>query len=185
MTRMYFIAIVAPQEINETILQWKQLMKERFGCVVALRSPAHITVIPPFWLDDAAEEGLKDLMGGFSQSQTAFEIALENFGAFKPRVIFVDALPSQHLELLHSQLEASLIAKNQFPITKEERPLRPHVTIATRDLHKKTFREAWEIFREKKYESSWVATGISLLRHNQKNWDVIFTSQFTGNAINT
>ena len=65
---MYFMAIVAPEEVNGTILKWKELIKERFGCVVALRSPAHITLIPPFWLDEKKEHQLKDGIGEFSQS---------------------------------------------------------------------------------------------------------------------
>jgi hypothetical protein len=52
------------------------------------------------------------------------------------------------------------------------------MSLATRDLYKKAFYEAWEIFSVKKYEASWEVNGISLLRHNKKNWDVIFTSQF-------
>lgn len=47
---MYFVAIVCPGQINEKVEQFKQWMKDRFGCVVAMKSPAHITLIPPFWL---------------------------------------------------------------------------------------------------------------------------------------
>jgi 2'-5' RNA ligase len=180
MASMYFIAMVAPPDINETILKWKQLMKERFGCLVALRSPAHITLIPPFWLDETTEDELKKTIQSFSKSQNQFEIRLKNFSAFKPRVIYVDVLPNEQLQSLHDDLEEYLIAKNRFSISKEERPLHPHISIAARDLHKKAFGEAWEIFRGKKYESSWIASGISLLKHNQKNWDVIFTSQYEG-----
>jgi 2'-5' RNA ligase len=180
---MYFMAIVAPEEVNGTILKWKQLMKERFGCVVALRSPAHITLIPPFWLDEKEEYQLKDAIGEFSQSCARFEVCLTNFSAFKPRVIYVDVAPNEELQSLHGRLEEFLVAKKQFSISKEERPLRPHVSIATRDLHKKSFREAWEIFKEKKYENSWIASGISILRHDQKKWDVIFTSHFANDFV--
>jgi 2'-5' RNA ligase len=180
---MYFMAIVAPQEVNATVLKWKQLMNDRFGCVVALRSPAHITLIPPFWLDEKEEHQLKNAIGEFSQSCVGFEIYLKNFSAFKPRVIYVGVEPNPELQSLHGRLEEFLVAKKQFPISKEERPLHPHVSIATRDLHKKTFREAWEIFREKKYESSWMASGISILRHDQKKWDVIFTSHFANDFV--
>ena len=176
---MYFIALVAPKEINEDVLKWKQFMKEQFNCAAALRSPAHITLIPPFWMDEALEKELQNAISNFSQHQTPFEINLKNFAAFKPRVVYVDVLPGQSLQVLHSQLEKFLIACNLFPVKPGDRPFHPHLTIATRDLHKKDFRRAWEIFNEKKYEVSWLGDSISLLRHNQKNWDVIFTSQFS------
>ena len=180
---MYFIAIVAPEEVNAAILKWKQLMKERFGCVVALRSPAHITLIPPFWLDENEEFQLKNAISEFSKSCTGFEICLKNFAAFKPRVIYVDVAPNPQLQSLHARLEEFLVEKKQFSISREERPLHPHVSIATRDLHKKAFREGWEIFSEKKYEALWVVSGISILRHDQKKWDVIFTSHFANDFI--
>jgi len=182
---MYFIAIVAPEEVDSAILKWKQLMKERFGCLVALRSPAHITLIPPFWLDEKGEFKLKDAIGEFSQSCAGFEICLKNFAAFKPRVIYVDVMPNHQLQSLHTRLEEFLVTRKQFSRSKEERPLHPHVSIATRDLHKKAFREAWEIFKEKKYETTWFASGISILRHDQKKWDVIFTSHFANDFVSS
>lgn len=178
MANMYFIALVAPKEINEDVLKWKQLMKERFGCLVALRSPAHITLVPPFWMDPGLERKLEEAIDNFAREQTPFEISLHNFAAFKPRVIYVDVPSAKPLEILHNKLFRFLFDFNSFPLEKEERPFHPHVTLATRDLHKKSFHEAWEIFKEKSYEASWSVNNISLLRHNQKNWDVTFTSQF-------
>lgn len=178
MVHMYFIALVAPKEINDEVLKWKQYMKERFGCVVGLRSPAHITLIPPFWMENTLENELENVITGFSEQQISFEINLRNFSAFKPGVIYVDVLPNESLRKLHLQLQGFLLNGRPFPIKQEDRPFRPHVTIATRDLHKKAFRDAWEIFKEKEYQVSWRASGISLLKHNQKNWDVVFTSQF-------
>ena len=51
---MYYLAIVCPDELNKKILSFKLWMQEKFDCKVALKSPAHITLIPPFWF--AAEE---------------------------------------------------------------------------------------------------------------------------------
>jgi 2'-5' RNA ligase len=175
---MYFIAIIAPAEINEEVLKWKLFMKERFGCVVALRSPSHITLIPPFWMEQARESKLKQAITGFAGKKGSFEINLKDFSAFKPRVIYVDVVPNESLQKLHAELQDFFIGSDLFAIDKDERPYHPHVTIATRDLHKKAFNDAWKIFKEKKYEVSWAAKGISLLKHNQKNWDVIFTSHF-------
>jgi len=174
---MYFIALVAPQEIDGAILKWKQFMKEQFGCVVALRSPAHITLIPPFWGDEILEKKLQDAIGTFSQKQIPFKINLKDFAAFRPRVIYVDVLPDQSLQVLHLQLKKFLTGSNLFPI-QDEHPFHPHVTIATRDLHKKAFYEAWKIFKKENYKASCRIKEISLLKHNQKNWDVLFTSQF-------
>lgn len=178
MTQMYFIALVAPQQINGQILRWKELMKERFGCLVALRSPAHITLIPPFWMDIAVEDELTRAISEFAEQGFSFEVQLRNFGAFKPRVIYVDVVKNELLSAVQLRLEQHLRSKQRFAIKEEIRPFHPHVTIATRDLGKQSFLEAWGQFNSKKFEATWKCSGVSLLRHNQKNWDVIFTSQF-------
>ena len=175
---MYFIALVAPDEINQKILKWKEWMKERFSCEVALRSPAHITLIPPFWMQPDLEKVLIDSIKEFSAGVKSFSILLKDFSCFQPKVIFTNVVKNDELLHLKQDLEQFLISANKFPINKDDRVFHPHVTLATRDLYKKAFYEAWEYFKEKKYEAQWQAEGLSLLRHNQKKWDVITTSQF-------
>jgi len=174
---MYFVALVAPQEINLHVLKWKNFFKERYGCTVALKSPAHITLLPPFWMNEELEDDLINSITGFSATKNKFEILLKDFAAFKPRVIYVDVVKNKMLDSFYGSLTDFIYAENKYPVKKEDRPFHPHVTLATRDLYKKAFYDAWEIFSTKKYEASWLVNGISLLRHNKKNWDVIFTSQ--------
>ena len=52
---MYFIALVLPGELNEKVLHWKNFMHDRYDCKVGLKSPAHITLIPPFWMEESSE----------------------------------------------------------------------------------------------------------------------------------
>ena len=40
------------------------------------------------------------------------------------------------------------------------------------------FAEAWKHFEALQFEETFEAIGLATLRHNQKNWDVIHTSQF-------
>ena len=174
---MYFVAIVAPEEINLQVLKWKNFFKERYECTVALKSPAHITIIPPFWMNEALEDDLINSINEFSGIKNKFEIIVKDFGAFKPKVIFVDMIKNEQLNDLHHSFNDFIYSQNKFPIKKDDRPFHPHMTLATRDLYKKAFQEGWEIFSKKKYEASWMINGIALLRHNKKNWAVIFTSQ--------
>jgi 2'-5' RNA ligase len=175
---MYFVALVCPPEIDQQVLQWKLWMRDRYNCVIALRSPAHITLVPPFWMKPELDSELQHALSHYSASKDRFTIQLKDFSNFKPRVIFVNVIPSQQLADLQQQLFDYLLSSGQFPLAKEDHPFHPHVTIATRDLHKKSFQEAWAYFKEKKYEAVWMAEGITLLRHNKKNWDAIAASQF-------
>ena len=174
---MYFIALVAPPDINEDILKWKNFFKEKYQCLVALKSPAHITLIPPFWMKEELEADLVKSIGEFSLAIKPFQVNLKNFAAFKPRVIYVEVVKNETLNDLQTALTDFVLSQDKYPVKKEDRPFHPHVTLAARDLYKKAFYDAWETFSVKKYEAAWVVNGISLLRHNKKNWDVIFTSQ--------
>lgn len=174
---MYFVALVAPPEINQEVLKWKNFFKEKYECIVALKSPAHITLIPPFWMKEELEANLIGSLNEFNTTKNKFHINLKDFGVFRPRVIYVGVVNNETLNDLHASLNDFILSQDKYPVKKEDRPFHPHVTLAARDLYKKAFFEVWEIFSVKKYEAAWLVNGISLLRHNKKNWDVIFTSQ--------
>jgi 2'-5' RNA ligase len=171
--RMYFIAIVAPANVNEQVLKWKHYMRDHFGCSVALRSPAHVTLIPPFWMKEGLEQEMANDLAAFAAQQSAFPVALKDFDAFKPKVIFVHVVANPALEALKTSLEDFLLSKRKYPVKKESRPFHPHVTIANRDLRKKDFPPAFEHFSRTAYEVEFLAGGISLLKHDGNQWVVI------------
>lgn len=169
--KMYFLAAVAPAHINEQVLKWKHYMRDHYRCTVALRSPAHITLIPPFWMNAALEDELVKDVNAFAAQHRSFDIHLRNFDAFKPKVIFVGIEKNEALARLKLALEEYLLDK--YPIKKETRPFHPHLTIANRDLMKKDFTPAFAHFKNIDYEAKFPAAAISLLRHNGTEWDVI------------
>jgi len=170
--RMYFIALVAPEDINRQALKWKHYMRDHYGCTVALRSPAHITLIPPFWMNELQEDELLRDVGAFANEHSPLEIRLKNFDAFKPRVIFAHVEVSDQLRQMKLSLEKFLAEKNRYPFKKETRPFHPHLTIANRDLRKKDFHAAFEHFSKIDYETSFAVTGISILKHTGDQWSV-------------
>ncbi|OQP47809.1 hypothetical protein A4H97_31080 [Niastella yeongjuensis] len=169
---LHFIAIVAPDNINQQVLHWKHYMRDRFLCKVALKSPAHITLISPFDMPENLEPAMQELLLPFAAQQQGFSVHLKNFAAFKPRVIYVDVMPGVALNELKTALETTLLQNNRFLIKKEERPFHPHVTIANRGLRKEDFPEAWQYFQHLNYETSFTANTIALLRHNGQVWEI-------------
>jgi 2'-5' RNA ligase len=154
-------------------------MHERFGCKVGLKSPAHITLIPPFWMHEEREQRLTADIDAISLSAQPFTIATNNFSAFKPGTIYVDVVVNEKLRWLKAAID-KFFSETDYKIKIESRPFHPHITIATRDLRKKDFNEAWTLFETKKFKAEWEADALCLLRHNSKNWDVIHTAAFKG-----
>jgi 2'-5' RNA ligase len=178
--RMYFAAIVLPDDLNREINIFKTLMLERWGCTVGLKSPAHITLIPPFWMDETTEENFVNDLDMLCKNMAPFLVATNNFSAFRPRTIFIEPVLNDDLKKLKATVDVFCKTHPQYGAKGDTRPFHPHITIATRDLHKRAFAEAWPLFEHKKYEVQFKATGLSVLRHNTKNWDVIHTAPFAG-----
>jgi 2'-5' RNA ligase len=176
--QMYFIAIVLPQHLNEKVLKYKQTMFEKYNCQVGLKSPAHITLIPPFWMEDEKEQQLISAVNSLSDQLHPFPISTNNFSAFKPKTIFIAVSPNEQLNEAKKATDEVFRSNSFYSIKIDTRPFHPHITIATRDLFKKSFFEIWPWFAEKVFLEEWTVEGISILKHYKKNWDVIHTSQF-------
>jgi 2'-5' RNA ligase len=179
---MYFIAIVLPEELNERILDYKRMMEEQFDCKVGLKSPAHITIVPPFWLEEEKEERLLDDVRSISSMCQKFDVTTNNFSAFKPKTIFIDVIVNVQLAAVKDSTDQFFKNNEFYKIKIDTRPFHPHITIATRDLHKKAFHEAWPLFQHKEFKEEWLASGLSVLRHNRRNWEVIYTAYFSENG---
>ena len=153
-------------------------MFENYGCKVGLKSPAHITLLPPFWMDEELESDLLNATDLLAKQTLPFSINTDNFSVFAPRTIFIEVSPNKNLQQLKETSDNYFKTQLQYKTKIDDRPFHPHITIATRDLHKKDFYEAWNIFKQKEFKEVWQAEVLSVLRHNQKNWDVLYTSQF-------
>lgn len=176
---MYYMAIVLPEELNKEVLSYKQYMLDKYNCKVGLKSPAHITIIPPYWMHRDLEPQLLNSLDVLCQQESTFPIATKNFSAFKPRTIFIDVQVDEKLQRFKKTVDRFFLEHKEYGAKVDTRPFHPHITIATRDLYKKSFAEAWAYFETKEFDTLFTAVGLSTLHHNGRNWDVIHTSPFS------
>lgn len=175
---MYYIAIVAPDEINNDILQWKMLLQQRYGSAAALKSPAHITLVPPFWCGQELEQPIAVVLDEVAGTHHSFQITIRNFGSFPPKVIFAAVEHTHFLDDLETTLPVYL-GKRSIPLPlPAARPFHPHITLATRDLQRKDFSAAWALFQNRKYEATFVADGLRLLKHDGSIWHITHRAPF-------
>ncbi|MEJ2584098.1 MAG: 2'-5' RNA ligase family protein, partial [Robiginitalea sp.] len=86
---LYLIALVPGAELRTRIRSLKEEMKRRFGSSHAMKSPAHITLQMPFRRPEAFEDGLIQSLEMFGREQPVFDLPLQGFDCFPPRVLFV------------------------------------------------------------------------------------------------
>jgi 2'-5' RNA ligase len=175
---MYYMAIVLPEELNKEVLSYKQYMLDKYNCKVGLKSPAHLTIIPPYWMQRDKEQLLLNQLDELCQQTESFPIITKNFSAFKPRTIFIDVDVDEKLNQFKNTVDHFFLQHKDYGAKVDTRPFHPHITIATRDLYKKAFAEAWAYFETKEFVTAFTATGLSTLRHNGRNWDVLHQSAF-------
>ncbi|HET9053585.1 MAG TPA: 2'-5' RNA ligase family protein [Cyclobacteriaceae bacterium] len=178
----YFLAIVPPEPVYGEAQALKQHFKDRYNSKAALNSPPHITLHMPFTWRTHREAELMARLGYFAGTQNTLKIKLNNFSAFEPRVIFIDILKNERLELLQKQLKRFCkIELNLFNADYKELAFHPHITLAFRDLKKTAFYKAREEFKNRRFEATFAADSMVLLKHDGKMWKTFKTCYFSQN----
>ena len=175
---MYFLAVLCPASIDEKVQAHKLWMRDRFGCTVALKSAAHITLIPPFWMETNSEELLIQTLTHFQTTIPAFQIQLKGFSHFSNRVLFVAVNENPQLGGLRKAVEDHFIQPFHGIIKPDDRPFHPHVTIANRDIKPGDFIKAWDHFKRLPFAEEFEATTVSLLKLSENKWNVISKQPF-------
>jgi 2'-5' RNA ligase len=167
---MYYITLLCPPEIDEPIGAHKEMMRENFGCVVAAKSPAHLTLIAPFFLSDGKYRELLERMAAFESIVSEVEVNVEGYNHFGERVIFADVHVNDNMVAMQEQLE-NYLRNGGFPFIKEaKKPFHPHITIATRDLKDTDFVAAWANFEGKQISSSFTTNTFHLMKLVDERW---------------
>jgi len=166
----YFIALLPPAPLAAAIVALQQQMAAEYQSRKALNSPPHLTLQPPFTRPAAEQEQLAAALAAFARGRSPFPVQLDGFGAFPPRVIFLQPRPCPALLELQRDLQAYCAQIWALPV--ERRPFRPHVTVAFRDLTPAAFRRAWSRWAEQPFAAEFLATALALLRHDGQRWQV-------------
>ncbi|MER3493419.1 MAG: 2'-5' RNA ligase [Mastigocladus sp. ERB_26_2] len=170
---LFFIALLPPQEIQDYANQIKQHFALHYASRHAQKSPPHITLQPPFEWSDQNLPVLEACLQEFASSQNPIPITLNGYGAFVPRVIYINVVRSPELLALQANLMTHLA--NQLGIVdkvSQTRPFAPHMTVAFKDLTRQNFRAAWPEFEKRELSFEFTADNLTLLRHDGKLWQV-------------
>lgn len=176
---LFFIAIVPPKEIADTVTAIKQDFADRFESVKALRVMPHITLKAPFRVFENDVDSLLEWFGKLKMESAPFEITLDGFGAFgnnESPVIFVKPVVSAGLNEMQSALIEKLSADFPKATASHDRHFHPHMTIAYRDLKREHFEKAWPEYETKPFHATFMADSFHLLRHDGTKWNIEATA---------
>lgn len=168
--KLYFIALIPPEELKARVKALKEKIRDKYGAKHALKLPAHITLQPPFSLFEEQETEVFAALNSSVENQDSFPVHLSGFGSFPPKVIFIKVKDQKPVKDLHANLQFSLA--DLVPGEKEA-SIHPHMTLASRDLKRKEFKDAWGEFEKREFQDLFLAESLFLLKHNGKSWDII------------
>jgi 2'-5' RNA ligase len=176
--QLYFIALLPPLAVQQVANEIKTHFATVYQSRAAQKSPPHITLQPPFaW----PLENLQNLTQGlqtFVRNQPPIPTILDGFGAFKPRVIYINVVKTPELLSVQKDLMNFLEADlGIVHLPSKQRSFSPHLTVGFKDLTKANFLRAWQEFSEKPLHYEFVVSHLSLLSHDGLRWNV--TEEFT------
>ena len=179
--RLFFIALLPPQDIQDYATEIKEYFAQTYKSRHALKSPPHITVQAPFEWQLENVPVLEQNLRAFAETRTSVPITLKGFGAFVPRVIYINVVKTPELLAVQQELMAYLEASLGIvdPVSKK-RPFAPHMTVAFKDLTRQNFSAAWPEFQNRELEFEFTAFQLTLLVHDGRRW--IIHSEFPFSA---
>ena len=179
-TDLYFVAIIPGEPLKTQITGIKQEFVETYGSKAALRSPPHITLHMPFRIKPSKVDKITEGLSELAQETTPFEVCIHGFGAFPPRVIYLQIEESEPLQTMKQRMNSISLQQWKLFDRVDTRPFHPHITVAFRDLRKPAFQDAWATYETKSFNAEFEATALTLLKHNGKFWDEFITFPLTG-----
>ncbi|MEM7548355.1 MAG: 2'-5' RNA ligase family protein [Bacteroidota bacterium] len=169
----YFLALIPTKEVREELQDLKIKISDEYQTKASLRSPPHLTLHMPFLKPAKYEKQLIESLTDFCNEPKPFDLTLNGYGSFEPKVFFVQVVENQELKNLHQELHQLMKIKHNV-LPREgfiERPFRPHITLAFRDLKKQEFYRLWKDFQDRNYERVFMVSSLALLKHNGISWD--------------
>ena len=169
----FFIALIPNPEIQKYANQVKQRFAETYNSHAAQKSPPHITLQPPFRWEKENLPILQQNLKEFAQTKASIPVTFSNFGAFPPKVIFINVLKTP--ELLQIKKDLQIHLQRSLGIAHKEpknRQFHPHLTVAFRDLSKQNFSLAWQKYKDQELYFRCTISQLTLLIHNGQQWEI-------------
>ena len=169
---MFYFGLVCPSEVEDRVRLLKQWVRDRYGSKTAMKSPAHITLVPPFWWPTDRVETLQEMAGQFRFAISGLDLRLNGYGHFRKRVIYISVEENGALSSLRSDFNTYMKPLLGAMLKDDAHEFTPHVTIATRDLSPAAFDGTWAYLQHRPFEARMTLRAISLLVLKEGRWEI-------------
>ncbi|MBC7451983.1 MAG: 2'-5' RNA ligase family protein [Cytophagales bacterium] len=169
--------MIPDESILNEIWAMKLQCTEKYQTRTALRSPPHLTLLPPFHYNESEEKTLYEQLANSCNGILPFRIQLNGYNTFPSKVLYVQPVFNPILSSLQKSVEETFYKEYQ-PFA--QKIFHPHITIAFRDWDQALFEQAAKAYSDKHYDALWKVCNVSVLKHNGKEWQEIYQYRLPG-----
>lgn len=180
--KLKLVAIVPPEPLYSFVKEEQNFIAQKWNARQALRTPPHITLIPPISLDEDESVELERISQETASNHPSFRLKVTRYDSFSPKVIYLKPSFPHALSVLYTDLMKTILAN--IPHAMQKYPYEsfvPHITLAYRDLDPLRFKEVWKYYKNKKVNFTVDIDRICILDNTPDGWVITNTYELTGN----
>lgn len=174
----HFVGVLVNEDLTETLEECRSFMNQKYGCKSGHKTPIHVTLIPPFALDEnytthQLVENVRYVCETlYETKKLPFESKLDGFGSFSERTIFANVVTSDDWTNLRDSICKEL--QKAFPgcIKKDNKPFKTHISVANRDIPEGATYSALKSLSEVELPSSFNVDTIAVFTKKNNQWIV-------------
>lgn len=137
------------------------------------KAPPHITLQAPFLWPLADVTQINQALAKFAAQQSTVPVTLSGFGAFAPRVLFINVVKTSELMILQKALAEEIECTLGIVDPKAKtRSFSPHMTVASRKMTPRIFKQAWAELQPRTVEFAFICDRLTLLIHDNRQWHI-------------
>ncbi len=162
-----------PKKLIERLEEVREEFASNYQCKAALKTPVHLTLVPPFQLETGKDEELVAALKA-GEDLNRFAIELKDYGYFEENeVLFVSVQPSVALSVLQQAVNGWV--HDGFTVSEKyqnHEEYHPHITIGRKDIPKGRFADAVKEYSALSFTAKFENKAFYLWKHNGKAWEI-------------
>ena len=170
----HFIGVLVPDDITLTLEDCRRYMKERYGCRSGFQTPIHVTLVPPFHLNenyttDELMRAIENDVVPFA-NELKFTAHVDNFSSFGERTIFAKVLRDEKWTKLRDKVLGAVLKAAPGCTKKDQRPFTPHLTVANRDIPEGVVMDALKVMNEMELVEDFEVNNVTVFERRDGRW---------------
>lgn len=182
----HFIGVLLPENITHILEDCRRYMNRTYGCKSGHGTPVHITLVPPFRLQEqySTDDLVKAIQKDVLPQGFGFMAHIDNFGAFGDRTLFANVTADTQWTKLRDETVTAVLNACPGCTKRDQRPFRPHGTVSNRDIPGGVMTGVLQVMNELKLVEDFFVDNITVFERNGSKWQDAVSLKLSGEDEN-